>query len=537
MSNQTLTTPDVAVGEIIQVEVQNGDGTRIIQVIGGSGGGGGAVSSVASGGAPIVVSPTTGAVIVSIDASYPAVADFWPFDRPIARTVATPTLSQAAQTDATAPPIIIARASDAHVGSGNTGGTWHFYNGITDGAGAPAQFQVLQARASPLADAVLITAFRNDSTLVTSIGLGDGALAGTDAGTQLVLQGQANSVVCHGEAPGKGTLSLFALDNPNSGQASLTIHDFDSSGLVTGAFDFRYDVFSAPGLGDTGVYVQRNVHALGTLASRYIDVQTATPPAAAVRRWALEEGASGEANATWYDTNGVTTANGDAFIRWPWKGSTTVQRLIYQRDSGDTQDLPIIQRISGTLFFANQAEGTVRYETLTNVFFENIDATPGLGGWFYSNASQGIVFHIEPAQHSIFAGGGNTGHDGDLLSATAITNVAATTPATIATIPLQDNCVTVLEVTVNGSDTVTTTDFVGARITNTFAKNGGVITSPNNNGPGPITLGDTTAAHGTVATLALVPSLGNILVQINTWGAHTIHYVTTWKGSINARTA
>lgn len=502
-----------------------------------TGGGVGTVSSV-TGAAPIIAAPTTGDVVVSIDASYPAVADFWPFDRTIPKTVTSPTLSQANQTDATVPPTIVAHASNAFAGSGNSGGTWNFVVGINDTGAAPARFRIFQARTGEGANnAIMMEAFFVESTAVQSIGFGDPSHS--IAGTQVVLQGAGNSVVAH------ATIGMFALDNATTGQAFIQLHDVDGLGLLPGAFNAQYDVFTSGTQPDVGWYQLRKEHTVGSGGSFFTQIQNGTP-GTPVNRYTLAElhatggGTIAQAKLALYDNNGAT-ALGKTSLAVPWADSSlgaAFQGILVQRDSGNANDLGLWRRLLGNLYAGDQTDpAQLRIEANTSVFFETGVAG---GGWTWQNNSLGVQLQVSTDTARTITSHGDVanGHDGYQTQKYG-TNVASTVGATLATVALPTGLGTFAGVTVTarvvGVDQ-TTGDTGTVKLTNSFSITGGAATLLTGT-DGPTDQGHSAAAAAFAASAAFTASGGNAVLKANTWGANAIHFEVIIEMVVNTGTA
>lgn len=292
MTNNTLVSPDLAIDEEVQVQTSGGSatgGVRTIRVFGATGSGGGAVDSV-TGTGPVIASPTTGAVVLSLDASYPAVADFWPFDRTIPASVVHPILAQAKAVAGPGQPQE-RRSQAAAAGSGGVGGIITDTLGKSDAGNSQVQWYVE--------------------------GVADGGYLspGSFGGAKLLI------------APGAG-VSIFTMGlGTNAVGAGVAGNEISAFGLiniatetVTGQAPISIQPASTFGGQSFWSFGQDNVTGLPYLSS-------GTGP--------------GDPVAT------------EGNFRLGWDNSTTSQGLFVQRDAGNTNDLELLSRHFNEFYLQN----------------------------------------------------------------------------------------------------------------------------------------------------------------------------------------
>lgn len=366
MANVTLTSPDLAVGEQLQVQIVNGDGVIFLTIIGAAGGGGGGTVTDVTGTDPIVVTNSTTtpnvAILPATDADAGSMSaadkakldgltttDLWPYDVPIPASVAAPILAQA-QAIAAGVHSTRLMTQSAFVGSAEPGGDLSLVNGKPDG------------------------------NVSTNVWIG----VSTVADTTLCLPPSVNF-----NGWGKflfnlaGGVPIFTLGlGTNSRGAGIAGNEISSFGLMNLATE-------QVGSSDATITFAPIINATRGVVQ------------------VTSDGTLGLGELVFFDTDLATSAL-TGLIRLPWGSSSTGPglKLLVQRDAANTVDIPIIARGSGLLEFGNNTDNPLILGSQQLAFLLNVGGGAGVG-WNFIAVSRHFGINTDP-QHTI-AQGGNAG--------------------------------------------------------------------------------------------------------------------------------
>jgi hypothetical protein len=201
--------------------------------------------------------------------------------------------------------------------------------------------------------------------------------------------------------------------------------------------------------------------------------------------------------------------------------------LLVMRNSGNTADLPMVQRVFGELYFGDYAESN-RYHAKSSVLFEILD---GLGDGFVFTTTGGKPFqvHTDLNKTVAFAAAGipfgiAASTDG-VLSQQIKPELDTTSTAAnqvIGIITPTDNATTTVTVKLIARSP-TAPDWLSQELVATYNKVAGVLTA---SGDGPFLTSRGKSATPTYAgvNLNLAISGGALNVQVTPWTANTTHW-------------
>jgi hypothetical protein len=505
MANNTLTSPDLAVGEQLQIQVVNGDGVVFLTIIGAAGGGGGGTVTDVSGSPPIVITgdptitptisitPATDAAAGSMSAAdktkLDAIVDpnLWPYDVPIPAAVAAPMLAQLPATAAGVRSVRMMSQS-AFVGSGDPGGDLSLVNGKADAGGV---------------NIWIGTSTVEDTTLcvppTTNFNGWGKFLFNTPGGVPIFTLGLGTNGV-------------------GGGIAGNEISSFGEMGLAT------EEVGGGP------AYIQLGPIVGGARASyRFNTDGDAGGPALGLPRLQLLD--------TDQSTSAVT-----GLIGLPWGTSSTGpgMKLINQRDGSNLTDLPIIQRATGQLVFGSFSEISNLWGSDRTTF--QLLNTGGVG-WNYIATTRHFGINTDPS-HTVVQGGNaglplGSGRDAFASQTTPGTSASTAANQQIAMLVAPDSTLGVPSVTYY-QITLTAVDQVTHEWTCCELKVGvmglaGVASLATGAQLGPLNVQESNA--GLMAGLAphfVVSGADlNLSIQATPWSANTIHYYVRAAETIN----
>jgi hypothetical protein len=491
MTVQTLTSPDLAVGEQIQIQVVSGDGVVFLTVIGSAGGGGGSGSVTdVTGTAPIVITgaptvtpnvtitPATDGAAGSMSAADKTKLDaipsgnLWPFDAPIPAAAVAPELAQAQAIAGGGQPITM-RTQAAAAGSALQGGGLQFILGKDDLFSNQPGF------------------FFGYETLV------GGLPPATNIFGMATLRANAGGVVI---------LTIGGGSNGSgAGMAAAEISAFAEMNLATEGNNAPINIQPASSFGGQAFW--------GFLQ----DPGTGLPGVQ------------------------IGTAPGDLFasvgvFRLAWDTSTTAMHLLAQRDVSNSFDFDIIARSFSELIFGSFSESN-RYHGRSAVLFELLQDTGT--AWNFSGPN-GQSFNISADNRKTVRQGCNSGEDGFIKQAQS-TDLATTANQTIATIDMASGGGTStfttateqLRLRVVGRDTVTG-EWASFDLVSCFNLAAGVVTGPTV----AATPVDTGHSAGGIPTtpLSFVISGTLVLVQVGPFAATASHWTVNSERVVNTGT-